>query len=146
MPSVVMRLCSRVGEGSWTRRRGEQDGARPWPPPSPACPPLSALGGGSRAFSCLSCHLVNFAKVAAQKIYVYQSQRSVLCNPSPCRTRSKPGQCSGISLVSHPRSPTRGDWISNVLCVSSLKDIIQISDTPGPGVCTEGKGKGEQHI
>lgn len=125
---------------------GSVEGGLPKPPSlQPVLPPcMSALVGSSWAFSYLSCHLLNFAKVAAQKIYAYQSQHSVLCNLSPCRTRSKPGQSSGISLTSCPHSPTRGDWISNALCVSSLKDIIQISDTPGPGVCIRGQREGRK--
>lgn len=83
----------------------------------PFCPTVHQHSEQQLNLSCLSCHLLNSAEVAAQNIYDYRSQQSIVCNLSPARTRSKPGQCSGISLASHPHSPTRGDWISNALCV-----------------------------
>lgn len=60
----------------------------------------------SRRF--LSCHLLKCAEVAAQKICAYQSQHSFLCNLSPCRTRSKPGQRSGISRIARSTAPPEG--------------------------------------
>lgn len=102
---------STARKGKWEQRR--------CPPRAlwPFCPTVHQHSEQQLNLSCLSCHLLNSAEVAAQNIYGYRSQQSIVCNLSPRRTRSKPGQCSGISLASHPHSPTRGDWISNALCV-----------------------------